>query len=87
MNGKTLDSYVGAYQMQPDVVMTVSRRGDRLFGQRGSQDKVELFAETETEFFVKVTNAQVTFVKDSAGRVTQVVIHQGGLDERGPKIK
>jgi D-alanyl-D-alanine-carboxypeptidase/D-alanyl-D-alanine-endopeptidase len=78
--------------MQPDVVLTISRRGDRLFGHRGSQsggqEKLEIFAENETEFFLKAVNAQLTFTKDSAGRVTQVVIHHAsGQDETGPKIK
>jgi CubicO group peptidase (beta-lactamase class C family) len=92
LNSKTLDAYVGAYQMQPDVVLTVSRRGDRLFGHRGNQggdqERLEIFAETETEFFFKAINAQLTFTKDSAGRITQVVIHHAsGQDETGPKIK
>ena len=78
--------------MQPDVVLTITRRGDRLFSRRGGPDggaeKVEIFAETETEFFLKAVNAQMTFTKDSAGRVTQVVIHHAsGQDETGPKIK
>jgi len=92
LDSKTLNAYVGAYQMQPDVVLMISRRGDRLFGQRGGPeggaDKLEIFAETETEFFLKAVNAQMTFTKDSAGRVTQVVIyHPNGQDETGPKIK
>ena len=92
LNGTALDAYVGAYQMQPDVVLTISRRGDRLFSHRGSPgggpEKLEIFAETETEFFLKAVNAQMTFTKDSAGRVTQVVIHHAsGQDETGPKIE
>ena len=79
LNRKALDAYVGTYQMQPDVVLTISRRGDSLFSHRGrpggGPEKLEIFAETETEFFLKAVNAQMTFTKDSAGRVTQVVIH------------
>ena len=87
LNGKLLDAYVGDYQLQPNVVLTLTRRGDRLFGRRTGGDQVEIFAESETEFFLKVADAQFTFVKDSAGRITQVIIHQGGLDQRGLKIK
>ena len=92
LNAKTLGSYVGDYQMQPDVVLTISRRGDRLFGARGGAtggaDKLEIFAETETEFFLKAVNAGMTFTKDSGGRVTQVIIHHpNGQDETGLKIK
>ena len=92
LNGTALDAYVGAYQMQPDVLLTISRRGGRLFSHRGSPgvgpEKLEIFAETDTEFFLKAVNAQMTFTKDSGGRVTQVVIHHAnGQDETGAKIK
>ena len=92
LKAETLGTYVGVYQMQPDVVLTISRSGDRLFSRRGSPgsspDKLEMFAETDTEFFFKALNAQMTFTKDSAGRVTQVVIHHpSGQDETGPKVK
>jgi hypothetical protein len=78
--------------MQPDVVLTISRRGDSLFSHKGrpggSREKLEIFAETETEFFFKAVNAGMTFTKDSTGKVTQVVIHHpNGQDETGPKIK
>ncbi|HEY1304741.1 MAG TPA: DUF3471 domain-containing protein [Vicinamibacterales bacterium] len=92
LNARTLESYVGAYQMQPDVVLTITRRGDRLFSHRGGPgsgpEKLEIFSETETEFFLTAVNAQLTFAKDSAGRVTQVVIHHAsGQDESGPKTR
>ena len=35
-------------------------------------DTLELFPETDTEFFFDAINAQMTFTKDSAGRVGQV---------------
>jgi len=92
LSSRTLGAYVGAYQMQPDVVLTISRRGNRLFSHRGRPggggEKLEIFAETETEFFLKAVNAQMTFTKDGAGRITQVVIHHpNGQDETGPKIR
>jgi len=92
LNGTSLDAYVGVYHLQPDVVLTVSRRGNRLFSNRGAPgsggEKLEIFPETETEFFLKAVNAQMTFTKDSVGRVTQVVIHHpNGQDESGPKIR
>jgi CubicO group peptidase (beta-lactamase class C family) len=92
LNATALGAYVGTYQMQPDVVLTISRRGDSLFSHKGrpggSRETLEIFAETETEFFFKAVNAGMTFTKDSTGKVTQVVIHHpNGQDETGPKIK
>jgi hypothetical protein len=38
-------------------------------------------------FFLKVVDAQITFVRDAAGTVTQLVLHQNGQDLPGRKIK
>jgi CubicO group peptidase (beta-lactamase class C family) len=88
LNGKALYGYVGEYRLQPNAVLTLTRRGDRLVGQRTGGDKMEIFAETETEFFLKAAELRFSFVKDSAGRVTQVILHHPcGVDERGLKVK
>lgn len=44
------------------------------------QPKIEVFPGSETKFFLKVVDVQVTFVKDEAGKVTGLIIHQGGKD-------
>ena len=46
------------------------------------QPKFEVFPESETVFFLKVVDATITFVKDDKGKVTHLVIHQGGRDTR-----
>jgi hypothetical protein len=46
------------------------------------QPKLELFASSETRFFLKVVDAQVEFYSDASGRVTHIVIHQGGRDTK-----
>jgi D-alanyl-D-alanine-carboxypeptidase/D-alanyl-D-alanine-endopeptidase len=84
---KILDAYVGEYQVVPGFGLNVSREGDQLFAQATGQDKFELFAETESDFFLKVVNAQITFVKDDKGQVTQLVLHQNGVNQPAKKIK
>ena len=54
--------------------------------QATGQDKFEVFPESETKYFVKVIDAQVTFVKDAKGEVTHLILHQGG-DRQAKKIK
>jgi len=83
---KIYDAYVGQYEVAPDFVLTVTREGDRLMAQRTGQDKSEWYPESETRFFLKVVDAQVTFVKDEQGRVTHLVLHEGG-DRTAKKIK
>ena len=87
LEAKILDAYVGDYQLAPNFVITISREGDQLFAQATGQGKLELFAETETDFFFKVVDAQVTFVKGDKGQVTSMVLHQNGVDQRATKIK
>jgi CubicO group peptidase (beta-lactamase class C family) len=83
---KSLDEYAGEYQLAPGFTITVTREGDRLMGQATGQMKFELFAESQTKFFLKAVDAQVTFVRDASGKVTHLILHQGG-DNEAKKIK
>jgi CubicO group peptidase (beta-lactamase class C family) len=83
---KILDAYVGQYELRPDFIITMTREGDSLMTQATGQPKFELFPESETRFFLKVVEAQVTFVKDDKGTVTHLILHQGG-DQKAKKIK
>lgn len=80
------DALVGKYQLAPGVELTITRDDKRLRGQLTDQPKIELFPESETEFFLKVIYAQLSFVKDDAGKVTHVILHQGGAHQRGERI-
>ncbi|MDQ3473877.1 MAG: serine hydrolase [Acidobacteriota bacterium] len=84
---KTYDSYVGEYEVSPSFIVKVFKEGDRLMTQATSQPAFELFPEGENSFALKVVNAKVSFVKDAAGTVTGLIIHQGGRDVPGKKIK
>ncbi|HKV04107.1 MAG TPA: serine hydrolase [Candidatus Acidoferrales bacterium] len=75
---KLFDGYVGSYQLAPNFVLTVTREGDRLFVQATGQPKFEVFPEGDREYFYKVVDAQITFVTDSQGHATGLVLHQGG---------
>jgi hypothetical protein len=83
---KILDAYVGQYELNPNFIFTMTREGDSLMTQATGQPKFELFPESETKFFLKVVDAQVTFVKDDKGAVTHLILHQGG-DRTAKKIK
>jgi Beta-lactamase class C and other penicillin binding proteins len=82
-----LDAMVGVYQLAPNFQLTITKEGSSLFGQATGQGKVQLYAESETEFFLKVVDAQVTFVKDASGKVDQLILHQNGADIPGHRVK
>lgn len=83
---KLLDAYVGQYELRPDFILSISKEGDRLLSALTGQPQAELFPESETKFFLKIVDAQVTFVKDDKGVVTHLILHEGG-DQKANKIK
>jgi hypothetical protein len=71
---------VGRYELAPGFVLEITREGDRLHSQATGQPKVEIFAESETEFFLKVVDAQLSFSLEAAGLAKGLVLHQGERD-------
>jgi len=61
---EVLQRYVGQYEFAPGMALAVRLRGERLVAQPGGQPEAELFAETETCFFVKVVDASLEFELD-----------------------
>jgi beta-lactamase regulating signal transducer with metallopeptidase domain len=86
MDAAMLDRYTGNYQLTPRVVVDVTRDGNRLFAQLTGQPKAEIFAKSESEFFYKIVDAQISFESDAQGRTTGLVLHQRGLDMAAPRI-
>jgi hypothetical protein len=84
---KIYDGYVGQYQLAPNFIITVTGENGKLTAQATGQPKNELFAESETDFFMKAVDAQIKFVKDAAGKVTGLVLRQGRRETPAQKIK
>lgn len=82
-----LKAYVGRYELMPGVVFDVSLDGDKLMVQITGQPRIQVYPESETKFFYKVVEAQITFQKDAEGKVTGLALHQGGLDHAAKRIR
>jgi bla regulator protein blaR1 len=82
----TYDRYVGPYKFSDTVLMKVTRDGSRLMTQMTGQPAVENFPSSSTEFFIKIVNAQITFVTDDQGHATALILHQNGRDVTAPRI-
>jgi D-alanyl-D-alanine carboxypeptidase len=74
------DAYVGRYELGPNFVLRVYREGNRFMTQATGQGPVEVFAETEDKFFLRVVEAQIKFVRSAAGKVESLVLFQGGRE-------
>jgi CubicO group peptidase (beta-lactamase class C family) len=85
---KVLEKYAGDYQLAaPKIVISILFENGRLFGQVAGQSKFALSAESETVFFSKDVNLQITFTKDAQGQTTGMLFSQGGSNIPGQKIK
>lgn len=74
------DKYAGRYELAPNFIITVTREGDHLFAQATGQPKVEIFPETEKDFFYRVVDAQITFETD------QLILHQMGMNRPAKRL-
>jgi CubicO group peptidase (beta-lactamase class C family) len=83
---KILESYVGEYEIPSMISFSVSKEHGKLFLQAQGQDKLEMFADTENIFFLKVNDAQFEFVKDDSGKVTKIIMNQGGRQADAKKV-
>lgn len=82
-----LATYVGKYELAPNFHITVTKEGAQLFLQATGQQKFQVFASAENEFFLKVVQASVTFNKDANGKVESMTLHQNGQHVPGKKIE
>lgn len=80
------DSYVGRYQLAPDVVLSVMRDDDALFAQFTGQPRLRLFAEGGHRFFYKEVEAAITFAAPQADRSPSLVLHRFGRDMAAPRL-
>jgi CubicO group peptidase (beta-lactamase class C family) len=87
INPSLLDAYVGEYKLAQNFILTITKENERLYVQATGQPRVQLHPEAETDFFLAEVDAQVSFVKDGTGKVTQLTLHQGGRDQKAEKIR
>jgi hypothetical protein len=55
------DAHAGRYEIQPGMVFEVTRDGSRYFVQPSGQRRVEIFPLSETRFFSRDVDAEISF--------------------------
>ena len=78
---KLLAEYAGRYKQSDVVTLDVKIEGTHLLVQFTGQQAFEAYAETFKDFFLKKIDAQLTFVRSADGKVSNVLLHQGGADQ------
>jgi serine-type D-Ala-D-Ala carboxypeptidase/endopeptidase len=84
---KLFDGYVGRYQLAPNFILAITREGNYLYAQATGQPKIEIFPESDREYFYRVVDAQITFETDSNGRATALTLHQNGANMSAKRIE
>lgn len=84
---KTYDSYAGEYELRPGATITISNEAGKLMGGPTGQPKIEFVPTSEDNFFLKEVNAQITFIKNAEGKVTELLMNQGGRKTSARKIR
>ena len=84
---KVLAEYAGEYQVGTDFIVKITLEGDRLFGQAGNEEKLELFAASPTEFFFKGLDVQISFVRGADGKVSHLNLRQNRINQQARKVK
>lgn len=76
-----LKTYVGEYAVIPEETLTITFENGSLWGQPTGSTKRQMFAETETKFFLKSSPTEVTFQKDAKGNVVGLILKLGTRPE------
>ena len=65
------DIYAGRYLLDGRTLVTITKEDNKLMGQAAGQSKSELIPQSETTFFVKEANSEMTFERDEKGNAVR----------------
>jgi CubicO group peptidase (beta-lactamase class C family) len=85
-----LKNYEGRYDYGSAMVLTVTAEADKLYAQMTGQTRFEIFPMGNDEFYWKVVEARIKFLKNEAGEISGAIHYQGGREievKKLPEIK
>ncbi len=93
LDSETLERYVGRYRMETilgrdndEFNLTVTRKDASLFVAGKYTDEVQLFPRTETDFFHRNSDFELSFLVDRDNRVVGCLLRMGGVELVGWRI-
>jgi CubicO group peptidase (beta-lactamase class C family) len=82
-----LKSYVGDYDLQPGMILSVTESNGQLSAQATAQQAFQLVAVSNTVFEVASVGAKITFLSSGTGKIDTLQLNQGGAVIKAPRIK
>ena len=86
LDAATFERYVGRYELSPGFEIEITTDDGRYFSQATGQDRAEILARSETEFYPKDFDATLVFEVDASGNAIAVVLHQRSREMRGSRL-
>jgi CubicO group peptidase (beta-lactamase class C family) len=74
---QTLELYKGKYDLGGGILIKVTIEGNNIYIQVTGQEREEIFAESETKFFLKSEDVIIEFIKNDQGVTKGLILNQG----------
>ena len=84
---KVMQRYVGKYEFLPGVQLTVSVNDGALMVQLTGQPALRIYADSETNWHLRVVPAKLTFNVDEDGRCKSVELFQNGVRQKAKRVE
>jgi serine-type D-Ala-D-Ala carboxypeptidase/endopeptidase len=82
-----MERLVGRYQLAPTFILTVKIEDGKLMVGATGQPFARVFPESPTRWKYRIVDAALSFELGDQGPATAVTLHQGGLNQRAPRLE
>ena len=86
VDAQVVQRYVGTFEIVPGFALEIVADENRLTVQATNQPAFRLFPRTDTEWFLRVVEATITFRVDEAGVCNELDLFQGGVHNTAKRI-
>lgn len=84
---RLLESYVGRYKIEGDIIATISREGEKLILEKSNRNfPLEIIPVSDTIFYSPMANLKVRFAQDDSGKAVSFVLNQAGRTEYAARM-
>ena len=84
---KTLEKYVGKYDLNPTFSLTITKDGKQLKAQATNQPQFDIYPQSQNKFYLKVVAAQIQFNSNEANEIESLTLFQGGQEMTFKKVE
>jgi hypothetical protein len=85
VDAQLLDGYVGSYRYG-NAVLLISRDGQQLAASLAGQPGHPIYSRSNTEFFSRRNDSQITFMTDMQGKAESLIVRRGSGDVKMIRI-